>query len=258
MAKQEYALVTGASSGIGKAFATDLAKRGYNLIIVARRQDLLLTLANELKQAYGVEVLTLTIDLSLATAAQSVVDFAAAQKVDVEVLVNNAGIGIHGKMLQQDLKGITKMLQLNMVTLTQLTYLFGKQMAQKNKGYILQVSSVGAFQPSPNYAAYAATKAYVMLLGEALDEELRNTGVHVTTLYPGATVSEFFDVANQQLNPFLKRRLIAAETVAAKGLDGLFAGKRSVLYGIVNNIMVASVKFLPRKLATRIAGLVMK
>jgi len=258
MAKQTYALVTGASSGIGKAFARELAKRGYNLIIVARRQELLLALANELKQTFGVDVLTQSIDLSQPTAAKTVFDFVVAQQADVEVLVNNAGIGMHGKMLQQDLEGITKMLQLNMVTLTQLTFLFGKQMAQKKKGYILQVSSVGAFQPSPNYAAYAATKAYVMLLGEALDEELKNTGVHVTTLYPGATVSEFFDVANQQLNPFLKRRLIAAETVAAKGLDGLFAGKRSVLNGIVNNIMVASVKFMPRKLATRIAGWVMK
>jgi short-subunit dehydrogenase len=258
MAKQQFALVTGASSGIGKAFAKDLAKRGYNLIIVARRAELLQALADEMKQTFGVEVLTLTLDLSLPTAAQSVLDFVVAQKVEVEVLVNNAGIGMHGKMLQQDLDKITQMLQLNITTLTQLTFLFGRQMAQKNKGYILQVSSVGAFQPSPNYAAYAATKAYVMLLGEALDEELRNTDVHVTTLYPGATVSEFFDVANQQLNPFLKRRLIAAETVAAKGLDGMFAGKRSVLYGIVNNIMVACVKFMPRKLATRIAGWVMK
>jgi len=125
MAKQTYALVTGASSGIGKAFARELAKRGYNLIIVARRQELLLALANELKQTFGVDVLTQSIDLSLPTAAKTVFDFVVAQQADVEVLVNNAGIGMHGKMLQQDLEGITKMLHLNMVTLTQLTFLFG-------------------------------------------------------------------------------------------------------------------------------------
>ncbi len=254
----KYAVVTGASSGLGLEFAKLLAKKGYNLVLVARRTDRLDALKQDILKAYPLDIHVLSLDLSDVSASQKLLDYTQQNKLAVSVLINNAGFGTSGDFLSLPLEKTVEMLQLNITTLTQLTYLFGNEMKKNKEGYILQVSSVGAFQPSPSFAAYSATKSYVMLFSEALDFELKGSGVSVTTLYPGATKTEFFEASNTKVNKNVERMLMTAEEVADMGLTAMFNRNRSIVPGFSNKLSTLLVQFLPRKIATFIAANVMK
>lgn len=257
--EKEYAVVTGASSGIGVAFAKLLAKKGYHLILVARRTAMLETLKQEIQQDNQMsDIHIITLDLSANDSSDKLLDYTQKNKLNITVFINNAGFGTSGDFLNTPIEKTLEMLQLNMVTLTKLTYLFGNEMKKNNSGYILQVSSVGAFQPTPGFAAYAASKAYVMSFGEALDYELKGSNVSVTTLYPGATKTEFFEVADLKVNPLVSKTLKSPEEVAAIALDAMFKRKRSVVPGFLNWITSVLAAISPRKIATWSAANVMK
>ena len=253
-----YALITGASSGIGKESGRILASKGYNLVIVARREERLKELALEINGQFEQKVLVLQKDLSVLTSAQEIFDELRSKGIQVEVLINNAGYALYPDFLSHGLEDLNKMLNVNITTLTNLTWLFAQEMVKNGCGYILQLSSVGAFQPSPNYAAYSASKAYVMLLGEALDHELSGKNVSVTTMYPGATKTEFHQTAEHEPSRLVTMTYMSAHTVAKAGIDAMFARRRSITPGLLNKLMVFFVQLLPRKSATAIADRLMR
>jgi short-subunit dehydrogenase len=247
------ALVTGASSGIGAELARELARRGANVLLVARRADRLAALAAELT-ALGVTAQALPCDLADPAAREAL----AAAHPGVDILVNNAGLGVFGMFEAADWGKLDNMLEVNIVALTHLTHLFGKTMAARGYGRVLMVASTAAFQPVPLYAAYAATKAYVLSLAAALNVEFGKQGVKFTTLCPGTTESEFFEVAAQKKSMFVQKAMMTSAAVAKIGVDGLAAGKGTVVAGLANALMAFSTRLAPRSTAARIGYLVMK
>jgi short-subunit dehydrogenase len=180
----KWALVTGASSGFGVQFAKLLAERKANLVLVARRTEPMERLAEELRQRHSVQVVVEGMDLSGMGVGAELKSRLDARGIPIDILVNNAGYGLYGAFLDQPLERITDMLQLNMITVTELTYIFAGVMVKRRGGHILLTASLLGYQAVPGYAAYAATKAYVLLFGEALHQELEQRGVTVTALCP--------------------------------------------------------------------------
>lgn len=246
-----YALVTGASSGIGLQMARSLAERGYGLVLVARRLDRLEALRDELARPER-PVRILGVDLSARDAAAHIDE--ATSDIDVDVLVNNAGYGMQGRFLDMDLAAIEKMSLVNVHSLTELTARFARRMVARGRGYILNVASAAAFLPSPYVAAYAATKAYVLHLSEALSYELRGTGVSITTLYPGITPTEFNEVAGARTPGWLSVSILSARRVAEIGLDAMFARRRAVVPGWINWVNAVFSHILPRGFIVWITG----
>lgn len=194
----KWALVTGASSGFGMDFARLLAARGAQLVLVARSAAPMQELAGELAAQYGTVAVIEAIDLTGSDAPAELKARLDARGISVDVLVNNAGYGVYGSFLEQPLARTLDMMQLNMAALTALTHVFATDMARRGGGKILLVSSIGAYQATPSYASYSATKAYVLLFGEALHEELKGQGVTVTVLSPGITATGFLKAAGQR------------------------------------------------------------
>jgi short-subunit dehydrogenase len=247
----KVALITGASAGLGVEFARQLAKRGQRLVLAARRKERLERLAKELGNARAV-----AIDLSAAGAAASLMADLDAAGEQVDLLVNNAGFGLIGRFATREPERLREMIDLNISTLTDLCRLVAPGMIERKSGGIVNVASTAAFQPGPNMAVYFATKAYVLSLTEALHEELKPHGVHVTALCPGPTRTEFGDVAgftNKLGKAFDKVAMEAPEVVAA-GLAGLAKNKAIVVPGAINKIGAASGRFVPRSLVRKIAG----
>src|SRR5512134_3252055 len=182
-----WALVTGASSGIGADFARELAARGMHLVLVARREERLRALAEELERAHGVRTRVIAADLAKPDAPRALHERLRGEGVAVDVLVNNAGFGVYGAFLDVPWEREREMIELDVVALLHLTKLFARDMRERGFGRVLEVASIGAFQPSPTYAAYSAAKAFVQSFGEALACELRGSGVTVTTISPGVT-----------------------------------------------------------------------
>lgn len=259
-ATRPVALVTGASSGIGAAIAAALARRGYDLILTARREDRLRALAGELEEAHGVAAQVVAHDLGVPGGARALHARVAELGSPVELLVNNAGFGIYGHAWEQELVRVEAMLELNMTALTVLTQLFLPEMVARGRGRVLQVASIGAFQPSPLYAAYAATKAYVLNYSHAVNWELRQAGVdvRVTSLCPGLTRSEFHEVADHLKPPSVERLMMSAEAVAERGVKAALAGRAVVTPGWVNALGGFLVKLVPRSWATHTAGKMMQ
>src|SRR5258706_15422839 len=185
-----WALVTGASSGLGVEFARQLAARGHGVILVARRRDRLEEVAAELRAKYRVDALVFERDLGVAGAATHLVAELDSRGITPEVLINNAGFGIHGTAIDVPIERATAMIQLNITALTELTIAVGAKMAMRGTGGILNVSSIGAFQATPTFAVYAAAKAYVASFSQAIARELAPRGVRVTALCPGPTRPE--------------------------------------------------------------------
>ena len=250
-------MVTGASSGIGVDFARQLAARGMNLVITARRKERLETLASELRDAHEVEVVVVAADLSAPASGQELFDRTEGTGQPIDVLINNAGFGTLGPFLDIPWETSDQQMQLNLRTLTQLTHLFGKQMKARNHGYILNVSSIGAYLPAALYATYAAGKAYVRNFSEALAYELRDTGVRVCCLCPGGTRTEFMEVAGHKLPGWQQKFLMPSDTCARIGLRALFAGRRNFIAGVMNSIMMFTLRFLPRRAVVWLAARVM-
>jgi short-subunit dehydrogenase len=249
----KISLITGGSSGIGESFARKLAARGDNVLLVARSEEKLATLCSELGRAHGVNAQHFALDLSEKDAPKRLLDETAARGLDVELLVNNAGFGVFGDFLGTDASRQLEMVDLNVRALTELCHLFLPQMRERKGGGIINVASTAAFQSVPYMGAYAATKAYVLSLSEALWEENRAFGVKVLALCPGVTDTNFFSAAGTDSPPGL-RVMQTPDEVVDIGLKALAAGKSHVVSGWTNYFMTEAERLIPRSVITRLAG----
>lgn len=254
----ETALVTGASSGIGLEIAKILAQRGCSLIIVARRRDRLEVLRAELEKEFGIRAHVIDCDLSRDKASEFLFAKVRELGLSVDILINNAGFGLVGEFDGMEASRLENMMRLNMVALTLLTRLFGHEMKKRKHGWILQIASVGAFQPCPYFAVYAATKAYVLSFGEAIAHEYKEHGVTVTTVYPGFTRTEFMDVAGMKLEGRINKKGMTAAQVAQIAVTALIKGKATCIPGWSNWIMAVLTKLTPRFLVVIMAGKISK
>ena len=245
-----WALVTGASAGLGEELAQQLGARGMNMILVARSADRLTTVGETIGRRSRVEARTYPCDLSRPGAVADLDRWLVEQGLDVDVLVNNAGFGMHGAFVDQDLDRIRAMIQLDVIALTELTHLHARRMANRGSGRILQVGSMAAYQPVALLSAYAAAKAYVLAFGEALHVELA-PAVTVTTLSPGLMDTGFNDASGYATPASLKRMEMLPADVARIGLDALFAGKPGVIAGRLNRVMALVSRVLPRHFSAR-------
>ena len=252
------ALVTGASGGIGAALARELARHGHDLVLAARGVAAMETLAAELS-AEGASATVIAADLAQPGAAASLADEIARRGLGIEVLVNNAGLGAAGRFDKCDPVRINEMLQVNIVALSELTRLVLPGMIARRRGRVMLVASVAGFQPGPHMAAYFASKAYVLSLGEALAHELRGTGVSVTVLRPGATATNFFTVAGADHTVIAHRlrRMMPAEGVARLGYRALAAGRPVIVTGFSNRLLAVLGRFAPHWVSLRVAELLM-
>ena len=238
--------------GIGAAFARKLAARGRNVLLVARSEDKLSQLCNELGRLSGIRAHYLAFDLSQPDAPAQLFEETQRRELVVDTLVNNAGFGSMGDFAGLDLKRELEMIDLNIKALVDLTYRFLAPMRARKQGTILNVASTAGFQPVPYMATYAATKAFVLSFSEALWEENRQHGVHVMALCPGVTDTEFFAAANMQRPPM--RTIQTAEEVVETALRALDQRKSSVISGWANWLAIAAERFVPRSTVTKIAG----
>lgn len=249
------ALVTGASSGIGYELARVLAREGHDLALVARSADQLERIAADLRDDFGVRVLVAAADLSDPGAPDRIVDRLSDEDFPVQVLVNNAGFGALGRFERSDTGSVLDMIAVNVSALTHLTRLYAEVMVERGEGRIMNVASTAAFQPGPYMAVYFATKAFVLSFSEALAEELRHTGVTVTALCPGPTVTGFQKRAGMERAPIGGRIVTGdAAAVARLAYRAMVKGRRIVIPGLFNRIGAALPRFFPRVLATRIVA----
>jgi short-subunit dehydrogenase len=245
----KVALITGASAGLGIEFARQLGKRGHRLVLAARRKDRLEELAKELGNARAV-----AIDLSEEGAATELMGDLERSGEQVDILINNAGFGLIGLFPELDAGRQREMIDLNIGTLTDLCRAIAPGMIDRKSGGILNLASTAAFQPGPRMAVYFATKAYVLSFTEALHEELKPHGIHVTALCPGPTRTEFGEVAGFGGSGMFDRVAMAAPRVVRAGLKALDRNHAVVVPGLVNKIGAASTRFAPRPLVRKIAG----
>jgi uncharacterized protein len=253
----KWALVTGASSGFGVEFATLLAEQKANLVLAARRTEPMEKLAEMLRQKFHVEVAVEGVDFSLPGAAAELKARLDAHNIPVAVLVNNAGYGLYGTFVDQPVEKTLEMLQVNMLALTELTYVFAAEMIKRRSGHILLVASLLGYQAVPGYAAYAASKGYVLLFGEALHAELKPHGVSVTVLSPGATSTSFGEVAGQRNTIALRMLMMRPRPVASAGIQAMLGEKSSVVAGLRNKLVVLADRFMPRTMQRTIMRKVM-
>lgn len=256
------ALVTGASGGIGYELTKLFARDGYNVVLVARSADELQKIAAQLTSEYGISAKVIVKDLSSSTSPQEIFDQVQAEGIAIDILVNNAGFGTYGSFSETNLNDELEMMQVNMVSPTHLTKLFLPGMIARGQGRILNVSSMGAFQPGPLIAVYCATKNYVLSFSEALAEELSGTGVTVTALCPGPVRTGFAKRARTERTKAMIRglfnRIWEPEDVAAVGYRGLMKGKTIVIPGKRYIIAAFLVRCLPRKMTRRAARIMME
>ncbi len=251
--EKKTALITGASSGIGLELAHMFARDGYGLVLVARSKVVLHTLAQTLEQKFGVKVEVWVTDLADPSAVDELDHFLKEQELHIDVLVNNAGFGLYGDFVETDEVQEVRMMQLNMVVLTQLTKRLLPSMIARRQGRILNVASTASFQPGPYLAVYSATKAYVLSFSEAIAEELHGTCVTVTALCPGPTATGFERAAKLEKSKLFKGKLMDARAVAQIGYEALMRGQRVVISGFKNRFMAQIVRFTPRRLVTKVA-----
>ncbi len=250
----ETVLITGASSGLGENFADIFAQKGHHLVLVARSEDKLQHLAQTLESQYKVRVTVLVQDLSQPKSAEKIYNQLKNKGIHIDILINNAGFGKIGAFIDEKLSTITEMINLNVTTLTELTALFLPAMKERNSGKILNVASIAAFQPLPNFGVYAATKAYVLNFTEALHYELKETNITVTALCPGPTHTGFAKRANAENVRFFKNAM-NSKTVAEIGYNALMNNKMHTISGLTNKLMAYSVRLFPsRRLIVNIVG----
>lgn len=247
------ALITGSSNGIGYELAKIHAVKGDNLVLIARNKGKLDELKSELEQKHKVQVFTIEKDLSVPGAAREVYDELKKQSISVDYLINNAGFGDIGFFAESDWIKQEKMINLNVITLTYLTRLFLPEMISRGSGKILNVASTASFQPGPTMSVYFATKAYVLSFSEAIDNEVRDKGITVTTLCPGSTESGFHAAASGETRKLKDRKLSSARRVAEYGYRAMMKGKTVAIPGLKNAIMATSVRFMPRALVVKAA-----
>lgn len=247
------ALVTGASGGIGEALAVRLAAQGVNLILVARTESKLRALADRLSAEHGVRAEVVALDLSDRHSPQRLQEAVAVLGMEVDFLINNAGFASYGKFQTLPLEHELDMVQVNVATLTELTHRFLPGMVARGRGRVLNVASTAAFMPGPLMAVYYASKAYVLSFSEALNEELRGTGVSVTALCPGPAETGFQARAQMEDSRLLSSAIhrvtmLSAEEVAKQGLDAMFRGQGTHVAGVGNQVLALMPRLMPRSL----------
>ncbi|WP_241494318.1 SDR family NAD(P)-dependent oxidoreductase [Bacillus coahuilensis] len=249
MNMKNTALITGASSGIGKEFARIHASKGGDLVIIARREDKLLELKHELEKTYGVQVKVLSKDLTEKAAPKEIYEEVKNSGIEIDYLINNAGFGGRGKFHERDWEQDLAMIQLNILVLTELTRYFLPDFVKRNSGKILNVSSTASLMPGPLQAVYYATKAYVTSFSNAIAEELHDTNVTVTALLPGATESEFAQTSGMDQTKLFDRTFSPKE-VAQDGYDAMLEGKLNVIAGVTygQRIVMNMAPLLPKKM----------
>jgi len=257
-AGKRLALVTGASSGIGTEFARLLAEQGSDLILTARRRDRLERLSAELTDRFAIDATVLENDLNTPDGPRQLFDAVTRRARPITTLVNNAGFGLYGRVVQQDLAAIESMVRVNVTALTALTRLFAAEMESAGRGAILNVASFAAAQPIPRYAVYSGTKAYVVAFSQALQHELRHSGVTVSVLLPGFTVTEFHCVAGHRRTRLMRLTSLDARHVAHAGLAGVAKGKTVIIPGVWYKACAAGGRFLPRRFASALAAMTVK
>jgi uncharacterized protein len=248
----KWALITGASAGIGVALAEELAAGGTKLVLTARRKDRLEELARRLAATYKIDTEVFAADLADANGPEKIFAFTKEKGIEIELLINNAGFGQYGEFHSIEKQRLLEMVQVNCHAVVHLSRLYLPEMvARRRGGDVLILASTASFQAVPYISTYAATKAFDLLFAEGLAEEMRPYGIRVCALCPGSTESEFHVVAGQEK---FKRNAETAEKVARAGLQALAAGKSYVISGLGNYLGAHSQRLVPRRLVTKIAG----
>lgn len=250
----KWALVTGASAGIGKALAEELARGGANLVLTARRRERLDELANVLAGQYKIQARVFVADLADDNAPEQIFQFTKEQGIQVDLLINNAGFGAYGEFPTVDTRRLTAMVQVNCAAVVHLTRLYLPDMVARRRGHVLIVASTASFQSVPYISTYAATKAFDLLFAEGLAEEMKPHGVRVCALCPGSTESEFSQVAGQAHIAATRANRESAEKVARTGLRALAAGRSYVISGFGNYLGVLGQRLVSRRFVARVAA----
>lgn len=247
----KWALVTGASAGIGKALAEELAAGGTHLILTARRKERLEELSQRLSEKHKIKTEVFVADLADPSAPEKIYAFSKLKGIEVELLINNAGFGAYGEFSEAETHRLLEMVQVNCSAAVHLTRLYLPEMMARRRGYVMMLASTAAFQSVPYLSTYAATKAFDLLFAEGLAEELKPHGVRVCALCPGSTESEFHEVAGQTHLASAARSKETAEKVAHVGLRALAAGKSYVISGTGNYWSAHLQRLVPRRFVTR-------
>lgn len=254
MLKPRTALITGASAGIGRELARTFAREHYDLILVARSGDKLEELAKSLHQEFLVKATAIACDLSRAAETEKLLNRIESEKILVDALVNNAGFGEYGPFSETNEVREQQMIDLNVSALVRLTKYFVPQMKKRGSGRILQIASTAAFQPGPFMAVYFATKSFVLSFSEAIAEELKGSGVTVTTICPGPTRTLFQDTPGMSGSKlFAERNLPSGQEVAEFAYRAMVKGKKVAIHGVKNRILSFFVPITPRPLVLWIA-----
>lgn len=248
---RERVLVTGASAGIGVELARLFAADGSDLVLVARREDRLRALADELATTHGIEARVVPQDLSQPGSAAALVERLSSDGIQIDVVVNNAGFGATGSFAELELERQLAMIRLNVVTLTELTHRLLPAIRERGRGGILNVASTAGFQPGPSMAVYYATKAFVLHFTEAVREELLGTGISITALCPGPTWTEFMEVAGLGHPPLFNLFAMKADRAARAGHRAFRKGKPVAVPGIGNKLGTMLVRLTPRRLVPK-------
>jgi uncharacterized protein len=248
----QWALVTGASAGIGAALASQLAAGGTHLVLTARRRDRLEDLSRKLRGAHDIQTEIFLADLAQPDAPEKVYGFTREKGVAIDLLINNAGFGQYGELTQAGTQRLLDMVQVNCTAVVHLTRLFLPDMIARRRGDVLIVASTASFQAVPYITTYAATKAFDLFFAEGLAEEMKPHGIRVCALCPGSTESEFHTIAGQER--FTSKHPETAEKVARTGLEALAAGKSYVISGLGNYLGAHSQRIAPRRVVTRVAA----
>ena len=245
-------LITGASAGIGAAFARKLAARGRNVLLVARSEDKLIALCNELGRLTSIRAQYVVLDLRDPESGAQLFEETKKRELEIDMLINNAGFGSMGEFLKLDLDRELQMIQLNVRAVVDLTHRFLGPMRERKRGTIINVASTAGFQGVPYMATYAATKAFVLSFSEAIGEENRLHGIHVMALCPGVTETNFFEASKIDRPPM--RTIQTAEEVVDTALRALGRQKGVVISGWTNWFTIAAERFVPRSMVTKVAG----
>lgn len=252
---KQYALITGASKGIGRSIATQLAQQGYNVLLVSRSAGELEQLANDIKATHKVDARYLAIDLSVAGAAGQVVNWVNELAVPLAILINNAGYGVFGKFDQTNLADHINMMNVNINTIVELTHQLLPVLKQSEKAYILNVASTTAYQAMPALSTYGASKAFVLSFTRALAYELKNTPVSVSCLSPGATETNFIERAGMDdFKDMAAKFSMQPDEVAVIALKGMFSKKTEIVPGFLNKVGVLGAALLNKRFVERVAA----
>lgn len=254
---KSWALITGASSGFGEEFARQYAEQGHSLVLVARRQERLQTLAETLRQQFRIEVIVEQVDLSDVAAVIQLHRRIRERAIEIDILINNAGHGLQGPFLDGTLDEAMAMVQLDVTSLTAVTHVFAQDMRSRRHGKILLVASLLAYQGVQNFAVYSAAKAYVLRLSEALHRELKRDGITVTALCPGMSDTGFAKAAQQKITTGLKLLMMQPTPVVRAGIRALHSGCISVVPGWANKAIVIFMWATPRWLHQGILSRIM-